>query len=709
MEAKINLLELLKNNFGFDSFRPNQEQIINEVMSGKDVLAIMPTGGGKSICYQLPALAMPGTAVVISPLIALMKDQVDALKANGVAAAFYNSSQPSQIQMAATTALKAGELKLIYVAPESLRHVLPILRNISISLFAIDEAHCISSWGHDFRPAYTRLGFLKKTFPEIPMLALTATADTATQDDIIKQLRIPKSQKHIASFDRKNLYLEVRPGTNKNKQILNFLRSHEEESGIIYCLSRNSTEKLAVVLQKNGYCAASYHAGMTSEERNKIQEDFIHDRTPIIVATIAFGMGIDKSNVRWVIHNNLPKNIESFYQEIGRSGRDNLPANTLLFYSYADVRQLQKFIRGNPTEKYQLAKLERMQQFAEALSCRRIALLNYFGEHVFENCGNCDNCKAPPKFFDGTLLAQKICSAVARLKEMESLGTVIDVLRGSQNASIYEKGYHGIKTYGALKDVPWLELHQYVIQMINQGVLEIRFHQKGRLLLSPLAKAILYEGKSVKLATLIQAKKETKKEKEQKAKTESLFDKLRTLRTKIALEEKVPAYVVLSDASLKNMEDRLPGTEEEFAQISGVGKVKLEKYALRFLRVIAKHQQFLESLLPTHEQSLLLFINGSTPEEIAEQRNLKPETIYGHLLKAHQEGKEIDIEKMIPEREVKNIKKAQSELNDPDGLKPYFEYFDRKMPYWKIKFGLFKLEKKGKSAAGKLESVKSLP
>lgn len=708
MEANVNLLEILKNNFGFDSFRPNQKQIINEVISGKDVLAIMPTGGGKSICFQLPALALPGTAVVISPLIALMKDQVDALIANGIAAAFYNSSQPQEIQMQAIAALKAGELKLIYVAPESLRHLLALLSTIKISLFAIDEAHCISSWGHDFRPAYTRLGFIKNTFPEIPMLALTATADTATQDDIIKQLHIPEATKHIASFDRKNLYLEVRPGKNKNKQILNFLGSHQDESGIIYCLSRNSTEKVAAVLQKNGYSAKSYHAGMTSEERSKIQEDFINDRTPIIVATIAFGMGIDKSNVRWVIHNNLPKNIESFYQEIGRSGRDNLPANTLLFYSYADVRQLQNFIRGTPTEKYQLAKLERMQQFAEALSCRRIALLNYFGEHVFENCGNCDNCKAPPKFFDGTLLAQKVCSAVARLKEMESLGTVVDVLRGSQNASIYDKGYHSIKTYGALKDIPWLELHQYIIQMINQGVLEIRFHQKGRLLLSPLAKAILYEGKNVKLATLIQAKKEIKKEQSPKAKAQSLFDKLRNLRSEIALEEKVPAYIVLSDASLKNMEDRLPRTEEEFVHISGVGKVKQEKYALRFLKVIGAHQQLLESLLPTHEQSVMLFKNGLTPEEIAEQRNLKPETIYGHLLKEQQEGKDIGLDKLMPESELSSIKKAKSELNDPDGLKPYFEYFEGTMPYWKIKFGLYKLEVKGRRRTGKLEPVKGL-
>lgn len=696
MENTADIIHLLKTNFGFDSFRPNQEKIITEVLLGKDALAIMPTGGGKSICYQLPALALPGTAVVISPLIALMKDQVDALQANGIKAAFYNSSMPPHLQLETFSQLKAGALKLIYVAPESLKLIFPLFLQIPISLIAIDEAHCISSWGHDFRPSYTKLGILRTKFPDIPILALTATADTATQDDITKQLHIPNATKHIASFDRKNLYMEVRPGSNKNKQILNFLRSRAEETGIIYCLSRNGTEKLAAVLQKNGYSAKAYHAGMTSEERSTIQEDFINDRTPIIVATIAFGMGIDKSNVRWVIHYNMPKNIEGFYQEIGRSGRDGLPAHTLLFYSYADIIQLRKFVKDTPTEEFQLAKLERMQQFAEALSCRRIALLNYFGEYIFENCGNCDNCKAPPKFFDGTLLAQKVCSAVARLKEQEAPGTLVDVLRGSQNASIYEKGYQNVKTYGAVKDVPWLDLHQYVIQMINQGVLEIRFHQNGRLLLTPLARAILYEGKQIKLATLIQPKKENKKERVPKATSESLFDKLKKLRNRISLEEKVPAYIILSDASLKNMEDRLPATEEDFANISGIGKVKQEKYALRFLKVITAHQQLEGSLLSTHEQSYLLYSQGYTPEEIAEQRNLKSDTIYGHLSRAYQEGKNVELKNLITTEEIALIEKAKLAIGETEGLKPYFDFFDEYMPYWKLRFGLLLTEEQEK-------------
>jgi len=694
MIVKENIASLLKTYFGYDNFRPNQEKIIEEILAGKDAVAIMPTGGGKSLCFQLPALALPGTAIVISPLIALMKDQVDSLKANGIAADFYNSSQSYDEQKRILGNLREGKLRLFYIAPESLTQLLPVLSSLKISLIAVDEAHCISTWGHDFRPAYTQLGSLKSKFPDVPILALTATADRATQDDITKQLNIPEASVHIASFDRKNLFLEVRPGNNRIGQILSFLKSRPEESGIIYCLSRNGTENLAARLRQSGYQAKAYHAGMTSEERSAIQEDFVNDRTPIIVATIAFGMGIDKSNVRWIIHYNMPKNIEGYYQEIGRSGRDGLPAHTLLFYSFADIIQLRQFIKGTPTEDFQLAKLERMQQFAEALSCRRIALLNYFGEHFSEDCGNCDICKAPPQYFDGTLLAQKVCSAVSRLKEQEALGMVLDVLRGSQNAAIYEKGYQHIKTYAAVKDISWQDLHQYIIQLINRGVLEIRFHENGRLLLTPLARSILYEGKKLRLATLIQAKTETKKGHFPKAEKETLFEKLRKLRTIIALEENVPAYIIFSDASLIDMEEKLPYSEEKFAQISGVGKAKQEKYARRFLKVIAAHQQSLQPKTPTHEQSFLLHKKGFSPEEIAEQRFMKTETIYGHLLKTHQLGEVIDLHQLITSEEIKTIEKARKTLEDPEGLRPYFDHFEEQMPYWKIKFGLYFLEQK---------------
>lgn len=652
-------LSLLKTHFGYDSFRPNQEEIIEEVLTGKDALAIMPTGGGKSICYQLPALAMSGTTIVISPLIALMKDQVDALQANGIAAAFYNSSQEFQQREQILADLRQQKLDLFYLAPESLMQLLPVISEIRLNLIAIDEAHCISSWGHDFRPAYVQLGCLKSKFPELPVLALTATADRATRDDIIKQLNIPDATQFIASFDRKNLYLEVRPGNNRNKHILDFLRSRILESGIIYCLSRNGTERLAATLQQHGYSAKAYHAGMGSEERNSIQEDFVNDRTPIIVATIAFGMGIDKSNVRWVIHYNIPKNIEGYYQEIGRSGRDGLPAHTLLFYSLSDAMKLRHFFLGTPTEAFQLAKLERMQQFAEALSCRRIALLGYFGEHRSENCGNCDICKSPPKFFDGTLLAQKICSAVARLKEQEALGMILDVLRGAQNAAIHQKGYQHLKTFAAVQDVSWQDLHQYTIQLINQGVLEIRFHENARLLLTPLAKAILYGNKTLRLATLEQNKKETKKQQPEKTEVPTVFEKLRKLRSRVAKEEKVPAYIVFSDASLKHMAEQMPVSKEEFGLVSGVGKLKLLKYATRFLNVLAVHRV---SHLPTHEQTAVLFQEGMLPEEIANQRELKSETIHEHLLKAYHLGEPVGIRQLISFKEIKAIEKTRQGL-----------------------------------------------
>ncbi len=689
MIAQDSIQTLLKTHFGYDHFKPNQEQIISDILNGKDILAIMPTGGGKSLCFQLPALVLEGTAIVISPLIALMKDQVDALQANGIASAFYNSSQQQEVQQETLRNLTNGTLQLLYVAPESLTQLMPYLSELNISLIAVDEAHCISSWGHDFRPAYTQLGYLKEQFPKTPIAAFTATADSATQQDILTQLNLKDAAIHLASFDRENLYLEVRPGTNRIQQILKFLQSRREESGIVYCLSRKSTEKLSEKLNASGFMSKAYHAGLSSEERSAIQEDFINDRVPIIVATIAFGMGIDKSNVRWVIHYNMPKNIEGYYQEIGRSGRDGLPSYNLLFYSFADVVQLRQFIQGTSNESYQIAKLERMQQFAEALSCRRVALLNYFGEYLTDPCGNCDICKAPPKYFDGTILAKKVCSAVARLKEEEALGMVVDVLRGAQNAQVLDKGYQHIKTYGAAKDISWLDLQQYCIQMINQGILEIRFHENGRLLLTPLAKKILFEDKQVRLATLQKLTPESKKERSQLLFDDGLFEKLRQLRSNIAIEERVPAYIVFSDASLKDMESQIPSTEDEFANIHGVGRVKQDKYALRFLKVIAEHQASVKSKLPTHQQSYILFKQGKSIAEIATIRDFKEDTIYSHLIKMHEEGESIDLDQFITSEEIETIQKAKNELGDIEGLKPLFLHFEEQMPYWKLKLSLY--------------------
>ena len=687
------LLPLLKTHFGYDTFLPSQLAVIQDVLSKKDVLTIMPTGGGKSLCFQLPALVMEGTTIVVSPLIALMKDQVDALRANGIAAAYYNSSQSEDVRQETFGLLRDGALKLFYVAPESLGFLIGLFHELTINLFAIDEAHCISSWGHDFRPAYTQLGHLKAQFPTVPIMALTATADRTTQDDIAAQLAIPHAERHLASFDRPNLFLEVRPAQNRIKQILDFITERPGESGIIYCLSRKNTEKIAQKLQEAGHLAKAYHAGMSAQDRSTAQEDFINDRTPIVVATIAFGMGIDKSNVRWVVHYNLPKNVEGYYQEIGRGGRDGLPANALLFYSFGDVAQLRKFISQSDNAEVEYAKLERMQQFAEALSCRRIALLNYFGEQMTKPCGQCDMCARPPEYFDATILAQKICSGVSRLKGNEPMGTVVDVLRGAQNAQVLEKGYNQIKTYGAVKDVSWQDLQQYMIQMLNQGVLDINFKEGARIGLTPLAHEVLYKGKAVQLAVL--GKPEEKTAPTQKLRTgkTGLFEALRNLRHQIATAQGVPAYLVFGDASLKDMEAKLPTTTEEFMQVSGVGQAKMEKYAVVFLHAIAVYKATLkQSKVPTHEQTYNLYVEGLSIGDIAEKRKLTENTIYAHLLKMHAEGEGIDLYQLISTSEIENIEKAQNALPDAEGLKSYFEYFEAKMPYWKIKMGLQILE-----------------
>ncbi|MBG7631617.1 MAG: RecQ family ATP-dependent DNA helicase, partial [Bacteroidetes bacterium] len=483
-EAQEKLLPTLKKYFGYDSFRDQQQEIVESLLSGNDNLVIMPTGGGKSICFQLPALLFEGLTLVISPLIALMKDQVDGLNANGIAADYYNSSQESHEQEAIFDKIFQKKIKMLYVAPESLFLLENILNEEQISCVAIDEAHCISSWGHDFRPSYQQLGFLKNKLPNTPLIALTATADKATRADIVEQLNMPLAKQFISSFDRKNIELEVRPANDRIAQIIKFIRKQPNESGIIYCLSRKGTEQTANKLKQNGINAAAYHAGLNFVERSKTQEDFIFDKTKVVCATIAFGMGIDKSNVRWVIHYNMPKNIEGYYQEIGRCGRDGMKANGLLFHSYADVIQLRKFMSGATNEEVQAAKLDRMKQFSEATTCRRKILLSYFGELLAENCGNCDVCKNPPQFFNGTVIAQKALSVISRLNQSEATGTVIDVLRGAHNAAILDKGYDTLKSHGVGKEISWRDWQQYLIQLMNQGYCEIAFHKNNALRLT---------------------------------------------------------------------------------------------------------------------------------------------------------------------------------------------------------------------------------
>lgn len=689
----------LKENFGFEKFRPNQEMIINTILTGQDTLAIMPTGGGKSICFQLPALVLPGITIVISPLIALMKDQVDSLKANGISACYINSTQSSEEQQFYIDNLKNNTFKLVYLAPESLSYLDVVFNELTISLIAIDEAHCISSWGHDFRPAYTNLGYLKNRFPSTPVLALTATADKATRTDITKQLNLKNPKTFIASFDRANLSLEVRPALDRVKQILEFVAKKPNECGIIYCLSRKTTEELAQKLQKNGVSAKAYHAGLDNKIRSKTQDDFINDTCQVVCATIAFGMGIDKSNVRWVIHYNLPKNIEGYYQEIGRAGRDGLAAETILFESYADVIQLQKFAAEGLNADVQLAKLERMKQYADALSCRRKILLSYFGELVTENCGNCDICKNPPVFFDGTILAQKALSAISRLEQSEPLAVIVDFLRGSRNAYIYEKNYQSLKTYGIGADISWYDWNQYLIQLINLGYCEIAFHQHNKILLTSFAKKVLFEGEKVKLTTVVKKVIDKTEISEAKIKSpkNSLFETLRKLRYEIAQEEEVPAYVIFSDAALRQMEILRPTSDSEFIAIDGVGNAKLEKYGTEFINAIIEFQKNkkvkVKKETSTYKITLELFLNGTTVENIARERKLGISTVISHLAKLYLDGNPIDLSQFVSEEEVILLEKAQVKLEYPTALKPYYDYFDEKIPYDKIRLGLAIVEK----------------
>ena len=695
---KSTLLTTLKTYFGYDSFRNQQSEIIETVLTGNDAIVIMPTGGGKSICYQLPALHFKGLTLVISPLIALMKDQVDGLKANGIEADFYNSTQDARLQQSIIDKAAEGKLKLLYVAPESLAGLSPILNENYISCVAIDEAHCISSWGHDFRPSYQQLGFLKKTLPKTPVIALTATADKATRQDIADQLNISYAQQFLSSFDRKNITLEVRAADKRLDQIKRFLAKRPDTCGIIYCLSRKTTESVSESLKAEGIEATSYHAGLSFEDRNKVQENFIYDKTQVVCATVAFGMGIDKSNVRWVIHYNMPKNLEGYYQEIGRAGRDGLKSHALLFHSYADVLQLRRFTQGAGNEEVQNAKLDRMKQYAEATTCRRKILLSYFGEFLEQDCGNCDVCKNPPQFFDGTILAQKALSTIARAKESQPIGVIIDILRGAKNAQILDNDLDQISTYGIGADISWKDWQHYMLQLINQGYCEIAFHLRNSLHLTASSRAVLFEGKKVRLTHPTEAiKQEVETEKKPKIKKgNDLFEKLRALRSEIAKEEEIPAYLVFSDKTLKEMERVRPTTEMELLEISGVGQRKLDVYGDAFIDAILDFQQ--QKLkkkgnkTATHQVTFNMLKDGLSIEEIAQKRDLKDTTVYSHLAKLAQDGADLDLYNYVNRSEVEQIQSAKKTLDNPDGLKPYFEHFEEKIPYYKIRLALTLIE-----------------
>ncbi|MCF8447750.1 MAG: DNA helicase RecQ, partial [Bacteroidia bacterium] len=563
MQATINPQNLLKKHFGYDSFRPLQEEIINHVLNQKDSLVLIPTGGGKSVCFQLPALLLPNTTIVISPLIALMKDQVEALKANGISAAFLNSSMSDQEQAEVLESAYKNEIKLLYLSPEKLLgSIQSFAAQIKVSQIAIDEAHCISQWGHDFRPEYTKLKALKEYWPEVPIIALTATADKITRKDIVKQLGLFEPKIFLASFDRPNLSLTVRFGIKKKKkieEIVGFIHARNNESGIIYCLSRKSTEEMALSLKDYGISAGYYHAGMSNEDRTKAQDDFINDRIKVVCATIAFGMGIDKSNVRFVIHNNLPKNMEGYYQEIGRAGRDGLPSDTVLYYSLGDLVMLRSFIDDSGQKELSHEKLNRIQQYAETPICRRKILLAYFGETLETPCNNCDVCKHPRKNFDGTLLAQKALSAMIRTDEKVGLNVLVDILRGSHRKEIIEGGFDKIKTFGIGKDISFHDWQQYLMQMLNLGLLEIAYDENYICKVTEFGKEVLYGKKTIAMVKLEDiahfdaTQKATSEEKSEEDLTASLFDYLRNIRRNFAEKENVPAYVIFSDATLKEL------------------------------------------------------------------------------------------------------------------------------------------------------------
>lgn len=606
-DLKRKALGVLKKFYGYTDFYPLQYEAIECVMNHRDALVLMPTGGGKSICFQIPALLNDGCTIVISPLLALMKDQVDTLQSNGIPAAAINSSQTESYNREIIDEVYAGHIKLLYISPERLLTELESWSsNMKISLIAIDEAHCISQWGHDFRPEYSQLSLLKSRFPSVPIMALTATADRLTRDDIIAQLNIPDARLFLTSFDRKNISLRVvrnMSGKDKMRELTRFINNHKGESGIIYCLSRKNVESMAEQLKKLGYNVAAFHAGMPTAKKEAVQRDFLNDDIQIICATVAFGMGINKSNVRWVVHSNMPKNMECYYQEIGRAGRDGLPADALMFYSFGDVATLMSFAKDSGQAQVNIDKLRRMQQYAEASVCRRRILLSYFNERYECDCGNCDVCNDPPERIDGTIICQMALSAIARVNENEGVTSIIDILRGSRKAELTAKGYDKLKTYGVGRHFTFAEWNAYLLQMLQLGLFDIAYNEGNHLKITEYGWDILRSRRTVQLSKFYYDNQYVQKSPKKATNAtggalplnveadKKLIDILKNVRYAIAKKQGVPPYIIFNDKVLEIIASEKPTTKEKFSELYGIGEKKTEMYWLPITAAINKYLQ----------------------------------------------------------------------------------------------------------------------